>query len=69
LNKVKIRNVQNNIVATYTLVADSEANLKENKIAVSTPIARGLMGKKVGDIAEVTTPSGVVKFEVLEISL
>jgi transcription elongation factor GreA len=69
LNKVKIKNVLNNAVVTYTLVADSEANLKENKIAVSTPIARGLMGKKVGDIAEVKTPSGIIRFEILEISL
>ncbi|MDR0797045.1 MAG: transcription elongation factor GreA [Tannerella sp.] len=69
LNKVKIKNILNNAIATYTLVADSEANLKENKIAVSTPIARGLMGKKVGDIAEVKTPSGVIRFEILEITL
>ena len=69
LNKVQIKNIQNNAIATYTLVADSEANLKENKIAVSTPIARGLMGKKIGDIAEVKTPSGIIKFEILEISL
>ena len=69
LNKVKIKNIQNNAIATYTLVADSEANLKENKIAVSTPIARGLIGKKIGDVAEVKTPSGILKFEILEISL
>ena len=49
LNKVKIKNTKNNAVMTYTLVSDSEANLKEGKIAVSTPIAQGLMGKKVGD--------------------
>ena len=69
LNKVKIKNIQNNAIASYTLVADSEANLKENKIAVSTPIARGLMGKKVGDVAEVKTPSGIIKFEILEITI
>ena len=69
LNKVKIKNIHNNAIATYTLVADSEANLKENKIAVSTPIARGLMGKKVGDVAEVKTPSGIIKFEILEITV
>jgi len=69
LNKVKIKNIQNNAIASYTLVADSEANLKENKIAVSTPIARGLIGKKIGDIAEVKTPTGIIKFEILEISL
>jgi len=69
LNKVKIKNVQNNAVMTYTLVADSEANLKENKIAISTPIAQGLMGKKVGDIVEIKVPSGIVKFEIMEISI
>ena len=69
LTKVKIRNVQNNAVMTYTLVAESEANLKQNKIAVSTPIAKGLIGKKVGDVAEIKIPSGIVKFEILEISL
>jgi len=69
LNKVKIKNVNNNAVMTYTLVADSEANLKENKIAISTPIAKGLIGKKVGDIAEIKVPSGILKFEILEISI
>jgi len=69
LNKVKIRNTQNNAVMTYTLVADSEANLKENKIAVSTPIAKGLIGKKAGDLAEIKVPSGILKFEILEISI
>ena len=69
LNKVKIRNTQNNAVMTYTLVAESEANLKENKIAVSTPIAKGLIGKKVGDTAEIKVPSGLLKFEILEISI
>ncbi|MDR2121399.1 MAG: transcription elongation factor GreA [Tannerella sp.] len=69
MNKVKIRNVQNNTVMTYTLVADSEANLKENKIAVSTPIAKGLIGRKVGDVVEITVPSGMVKFEIVEISI
>ena len=69
LNKVKIRNVVNNAVMTYTLVADSEANLKENKIAVSTPIAKGLIGKKIGDVAEIKVPSGILKFEILEISI
>ena len=54
---------------TYTLVSDSEANLKENKIAVSTPIAQGLMGKRVGDIAEIQVPSGIMKFEIMEISI
>ena len=63
LNKVKIRNVKNNAVMTYMLVSDSEANLKEGKIAISTPIAQGLLGKKVGDIAEIRVPSGLMNFE------
>ena len=51
----------------YTLVSDSEANLKQNKISINTPIAKGLMGKKVGDIVEVQTPGGIVSFEIVEI--
>ena len=69
LNKVKIKNINNNMVMEYTIVADSEANLKEKKIASSTPIAQGLLGHKVGDIVEVQVPSGLMKFEILEISL
>lgn len=69
MNKVKIKNLQNKAVMTYTLVSESEANLKENKIAVSTPIAQGLMGKRVGDIAEIQVPSGIMKFEIMEISI
>jgi len=69
LNKVTIRNTKNNQQMTYTIVAESEANLKENKMAVSTPIAQGLMGKKVGDVAEIKVPSGVMSFEIVNISL
>jgi transcription elongation factor GreA len=69
MNRVKLKNLQNNTVMTCVLVSDSESNLKENKIAVSTPIAKGLIGKKVGDVAEIKVPSGVVKFEILEISI
>ncbi|NDV95340.1 transcription elongation factor GreA [Dysgonomonas sp. 521] len=69
LNKVTIRNTKNNQQMTYTIVAESEANLKENKMAVSTPIAQGLMGKKVGDVAEIKVPSGVMSFEIMNISL
>jgi transcription elongation factor GreA len=69
MNRVKIKNLQNNAVMSYMLVSDSEANLKENKIAVSTPIAKGLIGKKVGDVAEIRVPSGTVRFEILEISV
>lgn len=69
LNKVTIRNTKNKQEMTYTLVADSEANLKENKIAIGTPIAQGLLGKKVGDIAEIKVPSGMMSFEIVNISL
>ena len=63
------KNTKNNAVMTYTLVSDSEANLKEGKIAVSTPIAQGLMGKKVGDIVEIKVPSGMMSFEIMDISI
>ena len=69
MNKVKLKNVANGAVMTYTLVSDSEANLKENKLAISTPIAQGLMGRKVGDVAEIKVPSGILKFEIMEISI
>ena len=69
MNKVKLKNVANGAVMTYTLVSDSEANLKENKLAISTPTAQGLMGKKVGDVAEIKVPSGIPKFEIMEISI
>ena len=69
LNKVKLKNLANGAVMTYTLVSDSEANLKENNIAISTPIAQGLMGRKVGDVAEIKVPSGILKFEIMEISI
>lgn len=69
LNKVTIKNTANKAVMTYTLVSESESNLKEGKIAVNTPIAQGLMGKKVGDVAEIKVPSGVMSFEIVEISI
>jgi len=69
LNKVTIRNTKNNQQMTYTLVAESEANLKEGKIAVNTPIAQGLMGKKVGEVAEIKVPSGMMSFEIVDISI
>ncbi|MDR1402733.1 MAG: transcription elongation factor GreA [Tannerellaceae bacterium] len=69
LNRVKIKNIKNNAVMTYMLVSDSEANLKEGKIAVSAPIAQGLMGKKVGDVVNITVPSGVMSLEIIEISI
>jgi transcription elongation factor greA len=67
LNKVTIKNLKNGAQMAYTLVSDSEANLKQNKISINTPIAKGLMGKKVGDIVEVQTPGGIVSFEIVEI--
>ncbi len=69
LNKVKIKNMSNNAVMQYLLVSESEADLKSGKLSVSTPIAQGLIGKKVGDIVEVKVPSGLIRFELLEISL
>ncbi|MFN8208738.1 MAG: transcription elongation factor GreA [Bacteroidales bacterium] len=69
LNRVKIRNKANNSVMEYTIVSETEANLKEGKIAVNTPIGKGLLGKKVGDLIEVKVPSGTMKFEILEISI
>ena len=69
LTKVTIRNVKTGAELTYTLVSDSEANLKEKKISVNTPIAKGLEGKKVGDVAEVQTPGGLLTFEILDISI
>lgn len=69
LNKVKIRNTKTNQEMTYTIVSESEANLKEFKLSVTTPIAKGLLNKKVGEIAEVTTPNGKIEFEIVEISL
>ena len=69
LNKVTIRNTKNDQKMTYTLVAESEANLKEGKIAVNTPIGKGLLGKRVGDIAEITVPNGLMTFEIIDITL
>ncbi len=65
---VKIKNTANKAAMTYTLVAESESDLKSGKISVDSPIGKGLLGKKVGDIAEVKVPSGTIKFEVVEIS-
>jgi len=69
MNKVTIKNLATKKEMTYMLVSESEADLKSGKIAVSTPIAQGLMGKKVGDKAEIQVPSGVMSFEIIEISL
>lgn len=69
LNRVKLRNIDRGVDVEYTIVADSEADMKAKKIAMSTPIARGLMGHKVGDVVEITIPAGKVRFEILEISI
>lgn len=69
MNKVTIKNLKTNKEMTYTLVSESEADLKSGKIAVSTPIAQGLMGKKVGDVASIKVPSGEMTFEILNISI
>ena len=68
LNKVELKNVKNGMKMTYTIVSESEANLKEGKISVNTPIAQGLLGKKVGDIAEIKVPQGMINLEVVNIS-
>ncbi len=68
LNRVKIKNVANGMVMEYTIVADSEANLKEKKIGSSTPMAKGLLGHKLGEVVEIKVPAGLMKFEIVEIS-
>lgn len=68
LNKIKLKNLKTNTTVEYTLVAESEANLKEGKLSVGTPIAKALMGKKVGDIVDVQIPSGTVQFQIVDIS-
>ena len=69
LNRVTIKNVKNKATMTYTIVTETEANLRENKISIATPIAKGLLGHKVGDVVEVTAPAGVMKFEILKIEV
>ena len=68
LSKVKIKNLNNNAEVEYTLVAENEANLAAKKISVDSPIGKGVLGKKVGDIAEVQVPAGKLKLEILDIS-
>ena len=69
LTKVRVKNCKNGQEKTYQLVTEGEADIAAGKISVTTPIAKGLMGKKVGEIAQVQVPAGVMEFEVLEISL
>ena len=68
LSKVKIKNHLNDMILDYTIVADGEADLASGKISVNSPIAKGLLGKSVGEIAQINVPSGVINFEVLEIT-
>lgn len=68
LNKVKLKNKTNNSMMEYTIVAESEANLKEGKLSIGTPIAKALLGKKEGESVEVQIPSGTVTFEIIKIS-
>ncbi len=69
LNRVKIKNTKTGQLLNYTIVSESEANLKEGKLSVGTPIAKGLLGKKVGEKASISIPSGTIEFEVVEISI
>jgi transcription elongation factor GreA len=68
LSKVKIKNKKTNAEMTYTLVSEEEADLKLGRISVGSPIGKGLLGKKIGDIAEITVPAGKIDFEVMDIS-
>lgn len=69
LSKVTLLNHNNKRQVVYTIVAEHEANLREGKLAIGTPIAKALLGKKKGEIVEVTVPAGVLKFEILDISI
>jgi|SRR5690554_1670675 transcription elongation factor GreA len=69
LSRVKIKNKKNGMEVAYTIVSEEEANLKEGKISVKSPIGQGLLGKKVGEIAQIQAPGGKIDFEILEISL
>ena len=69
LNRVTIKNLKNKATMTYTIVTETEANLREGKISISTPIAKGLLGHKVGDKVEVQAPAGLMKFEILKIEI
>ena len=69
LSKVEMKNTKTGATMTYTLVSESEANLKEGKISVQTPIAQGLLGKKVGDVAQIRIPQGTIELEIVNISV
>lgn len=69
LNKVKLKNLNNNTIVEYMLVGESEANFKEGKLAAATPIGKALIGRRKGEIVDVKVPSGIIKFEILNISI
>ena len=68
LSTVKIKNIKNNMQLSYTLVAENEADIKSGKISVDSPIGKGLLGKKVGQVADITSPAGIMKFEIIAIN-
>ena len=67
LSTVKIKNIKNSMEMTYTLVAENEADIRAGKISVDSPIGKGLLGKEVGQIADISTPAGIMKFEIVSI--
>lgn len=69
MSKVEMKNVKTGMTMTYTLVSESEANLRENKISVKTPIAQGLLGKKTGDVVQIRIPQGMIELEIISISV
>lgn len=69
LNTVRVKNLANKQEMTYTLVSENEANIREGKLAINTPIGKGLLGKKIGEVAEINVPAGLIRFEVVSISL
>ena len=69
LNKVTIKNVSNGMTMTYTIVTENEANLREQKISSTTPIAKALIGHKVGDVVQVKAPAGIINFEIVKIEI
>ena len=68
LSTVRIKNLKNGAAMSYTLVPEKEANVKQGKISVDSPIAKGLLGKQVGDKVEIEVPAGIIPFEVIEVS-
>ena len=69
LSKVVIKNTKNGVQMTYRLVSENEADLKAGKISINSPIGKGLVGKKVGETAEITTPAGLMSFEIVQVSM